>query len=251
MAEEKLSPELARLWRVATGSRLGRPASLDVDRVVRAAVDLADREGLVGVTLPKIASELGFTTMALYRHVGSKEELFGLMRDHAYGLAPDFSSDGEGWRDELRQWAHATAQVIRQHPWLAYLPVSGPPSGPNAIGWMDAGLRVLRDTGLGWGKKVGIVVLLSGYVRSASQLTLELEEGRRGSGRDQTQVEREYGRTLAKLVDPDRFPEAAKLFAAGAFESPPEPAADQPDPDFVFGLELILDGVAAAIDAAI
>ena len=63
---------------------------------------------------------------------------------------------------------------------------------------------------------------------------------------DQAQVEQAYGRALARLVDPARFPHAAQLFASDAFEASPDDVGDV-DHDFVFGLELILDGVAATI----
>lgn len=88
--DDKVPVGLARLWRLPTESRLGRPAELDVEQVVRAAVELADRDGLAGVTLAKVAKELGYTTMSLYRHVGSKEELLVLMGDAATGPARTF-----------------------------------------------------------------------------------------------------------------------------------------------------------------
>ncbi|MEV6367504.1 TetR/AcrR family transcriptional regulator [Micromonospora musae] len=239
---------LARLWRLPGESRLGRPAALDVDQVVRAAVALADRDGLPGVTLGKIAKELGVTSMSLYRYVGSKEELLVLMGDAATGPAPELPAGPGGWRAALHAWAYALRAVHARHAWLPHLPISGPPSGPNAISWMDACLTALRDTALDWGAKVGILTLLSGYVRNSSQLRVDMAEGRRESGLDQPQVEQEYGRALAGLVDAERFPEVAALFTSGLFEQPP---ADDPDQaDFDLGLDLILDGVAAAIHAA-
>jgi AcrR family transcriptional regulator len=248
MTEEKVPGELSRLWRLPAESRLGRPAGLDVERVVRAAVELADRDGLGGVTLLKVAQELDVTKMSLYRHVGSKGELFVLMGDLAIGPAPEVGSEG-GWRDGLRQWAHAHRAIYLRRPWMVHLPVSGPPGGPNAISWMDTLLRVLRDTGLDWGTKVGLLSLLGGYVRQASVVTQQLEEGRRDAGLDQIRVEQDYGRALASLVDPARFPDAAKLFASPVFAAPPENLADTPaDREFDFGLELILDGIAATIE---
>jgi AcrR family transcriptional regulator len=249
MTEEKVPDELSRLWRLPAESRLGRPAGLDVERVVRAAVELADRDGLGGVTLLKVARELGVTKMSLYRHVGSKGELFVLMGDLALGAAPEIGVEG-GWRDGLRQWAHANHAVYLRRPWMVYLPVSGPPGGPNAISWMDALLRVLRDAGLGWGTKVGLLSVLAGYVRQASVVTQQLEDGRREAGLDQVRVERDYGRALAGLVDPARFPDAAKLFASPVFMTPESGAGTPADEEFLFGLELILDGVAATIENA-
>ncbi|PSK98012.1 TetR family transcriptional regulator [Murinocardiopsis flavida] len=240
---------LGRLWRLPVGGRLGRPAELDVERVVRTAVDLARRDGLGGVTLAKVAKELGYTPMSLYRHVGSKDELFVLMGDFAYGAAPALDAVPGGWREGLRQWAIAMRAMYAEQPWLTVLPVSGPPSGPNAVDWMDACLRVLRDTGLGWGEKVGIQTVLSGYVRHMALMAQHFTEGIRDAGLEQAQVEQDYGRALAKLVDPGRFPDAAMLFASDLFESPSQHAGDGPlDEEFDFGLALILDGIAAEIE---
>lgn len=234
--------DLGRLWRLpTTSSRLGRPAELDVDRVVQAAVALADEEGLAGVTLQKVAQKLGFTKMSLYRHVGSKDELFELMTDHATGPAPAVEPTPT-WRDGVREWASAIRTRYAEHPWLIDMPTSGPPRGPNAISWMDAMLRVLRDTGLDLGTQAGVLNVVSGYVQHALVLTRQLEEGRRGTGLSQAEVEQNYGRALVALIDPRRYPDAARLFAAGVFE--PQQATD----DFTFGLELILDGIAAAIE---
>ncbi|MEV5834793.1 TetR/AcrR family transcriptional regulator [Nocardia sp. NPDC052112] len=250
MTDEAVPADLGRLWRLPASARLGRPAELDVDRVVRAAVDLADRSGLAAVTLLKVAEALGFTKMALYRHVGSKDELFELMADFAIGPAPDLGSAPIDWRAGLRQWAHAMRAVYAEHPWLPQIPISGPPRGPNTIGWLDAGLRALADTGLSWATKAGILMLASGHVRQSSLLTQDITEARRGTGLDEVQANRNYRRALAKLVDPDRFSEAAALLAGPLFETPPDADTDSDEQDFVFALELILNGVAAEIDRA-
>lgn len=250
VTDAEVPAELARLWRLSSGSRLGRPAALDVDRVVQTAVQLADRAGLAGVTLPKIAAELDVTSMSLYRYVGSKDELFVLMQDAATGPPPQLDVPAEDWRAGLRAWAVAQRLALHERPWVARLPVTGPPAGPNQIGWMDVALRVLRGTGLDWGAKLGVLTLVSGYVRQASLLADELAAGRRGSGMDQAAAERAYGRALAQLVDPQRFPEVAAMFASAPFETPPPEGYDDPatNPDFTFGLDRILDGVAAAIE---
>ena len=153
---EDIPAELRRLWGVPQSSTVGRPASLDVARVVHAAVDIADRKGIDAVTLPAVAKALGCTTMALYRHIGSKDELLVLMQDAAIGAPPVISTHEGGWRDGLRQWAAAEHGVYQRRPWLSRLPISGPPSGPSQIGWIDTALRILRDTGLEWGEKVEV-----------------------------------------------------------------------------------------------
>ncbi|SDD60998.1 TetR/AcrR family transcriptional regulator [Glycomyces harbinensis] len=244
MDEAEVPVELARLWRISSQSRLGRPARLDVGAVVDAAVALADREGLAAVTLPAVAEALGATKMSLYRHVGSKDELLVLMSDAAQG-APPAALDGTGpWRERLRAWALAQAEVLGRHPWLVQVPVTGPPSGPCGIAWFDAGLRTMRGTALEWGAKVGVVMLVSQYVSGAAELARGLEQGRSGTGMDQAAAEQAYGRAMAALVDPGRFPDVAALFASATFE---EARPDTGEHDFAFGLELILDGVAVAV----
>lgn len=233
----EIPADLRRLWRLPTSSRMGRPAELDVDRVVAAAVELADADGLDGVTLQKVAQALGVTKMSLYRHVGSKDELAELMFDHASGPVPDLAAD-LGWREGVRQWAAGIRARYAAHPWMADMPITGPPRGPNGIGWMDAMLRVLRGSGLDVATRLGVLSVVSGYLRNAIVQERQFE---RGSGVSQAEVEQDYSRALAGLVDPARFPDAAEMFTVGVLE--------QPTDEVAFGLELILDGVAATIAA--
>ncbi|MGC4760553.1 TetR/AcrR family transcriptional regulator [Micromonospora trifolii] len=237
---------LRRLWGMSESSRLGRPASLDVKAVVAAAVGIADRDGLDGVTLPKVAKSLGFTSMSLYRHVGSKDELLTLMADAALGPPPDI--DAPEWREGLRRWAVAHRAVLQRRQWLTRVPVAGPPSGPHQIAWMEAALAIMSGTLLDWAHKIGAMSLISGYVVQSVRQFSELAEGR-AEGQGQADAERDYGRALARLVNPDRFPEAARLFSSTLFEAPPSttPDAAIADADFSLGLELILDGIAVRI----
>jgi len=164
------------------------------------------------------------------------------MADFAVGDPPQVESTGD-WRAELTALAEANREVLMRHPWLVELPLSGPPAGPHAVAWMDAILRTLRGTGLDWGTKGGVLVLVSGYVRLACAQAIQLAEGRKGSGLSQAQAEQAYGKGLADLIDPERFPDAVGfLTSLGA----PEQAED---PEFAFGLDVLLNGVAALIDA--
>jgi AcrR family transcriptional regulator len=264
MAEEELPAAVRRLWRLADDGRLGRRPELDVDRVVRTAVELADRDGLNGVTLAKVAAPLGVTAMSLYRYVGSKDELFVLMGDFAVGPAPEATGEAEGWRNGLQGWALALRECLARRPWLVDLPLHGPPRGPHAVAWMEAALRALRDTGLSGEAKLGIQTMLAGFVHRSAQMSRQFAEGRVGTGMDQEQAERQYARLMAKLVDPERWPETARLFATDPFGSTAAPAeqdtaptggaaaqtASTGDPDFDFGLQVILDGIAAVIGNA-
>ncbi|KFU79846.1 regulatory protein, tetR family [Amycolatopsis lurida] len=243
MTDEGDAPAtLMRLWRRAERPTRGRPSVLDIDSVVAAAVDLADREGVANVTLASVAKDLGVTKMSLYRHIGSKAELLELMADFAIGDPPRVESTGQ-WRAELTRLAEANRDVLMKHPWLVELPLTGPPAGPHAVAWMDAILRTLRDTGLDWGTKGGILVLVGGYVRLACAQAIQLAEGRKGRGLSQAQAEQAYGKGLAALIDPERFPDAAGFLASGLGDS-------GQNSDFDFGLGVVLDGIAALVDAS-
>lgn len=242
-AGEDVPPELRRLWRLVTRARTGRPAGLDVERIVAAAVELADRNGIAGVSMTKVAESLGVTAMALYTHVGSKDQLLALMQDRASGLPPDPDPE-RGWQDGLMEWARALRRVYLAHPWLAELPILAPPLGPHQVAWMEAALQILEPTGLDWPEKLNTVDLLAGYVLQASRKAMELAAGRRARGVDRVHDERAYGRALGRLIDRERYPNVNALITSGLFErttSAPSDPVD--DPDFLFGLERLLDGI--------
>jgi hypothetical protein len=169
------------------------------------------------------------------------------MQDFAIGPPPEIATRPDQWREGLRQWARAERLLYQRSSWLARLPIAGPPIGPNAVAWMEAGLRILRGTGLDWAEKLGLLTLLNGYVRQASLLSQDLERGRSGSGLDEARTAQRYGRSLARLIDAGKFPEMARLLAARAFEPSRGRARDDPTAGFTFGLERILDGVSVAV----
>ncbi|MFI6485135.1 TetR/AcrR family transcriptional regulator [Nonomuraea sp. NPDC050663] len=250
MSDKGIPPDLRRLWRLPSGSVRGRPASLSVDIVVQAAVDLADDAGLAAVSLPKLAAVLGVTTMSLYKYVGSASELYVLMGDLASGRPPACDSDDESWRDGLWKWAHAQIQVYAAHPWLSQLPVTSPPGGPNAISWMDGFLAAMCKTGLDAKRKLAILAMLGNYVRSFAQVQASLDRGRTDKRQTRTETELQYSAAMAALVDPAEYPHAAQLFRGEPFESNSDSSRvpGEAYPEFRYGLTIILDGIAAAIE---
>ncbi len=240
---------LQRLWGVSSVVARGARPALSVDRIVAAAIELADEHGLAAVSMGRVAEHLGVSTMALYRHVASKDELLTLMVDGAAGPPPELPLDA-GWRTATDVWARALA--LRTRGWVVEVPISGPPLGPNSVAWMEAGLQALRDSGLGPLERVAVVTTLSGYVRQHTALLQDMHT--RSGGRAQHEIEFEWRRTLANLVDPERFPEVSAVLAMADLAADPgtpadgADAADSPDPaddpDFDFGLACILEGVA-------
>ncbi|MEV4187163.1 TetR/AcrR family transcriptional regulator, partial [Streptosporangium canum] len=133
MVDPERSTEL--LW--GTRSRRG----LSLERIVRAAIELADAEGLAAVSMRRVAERLGFTTMSLYRHVPGKAELVDLMRDEVMGGEPDAGADRRpGWRAELEAWARDGLALYRRHPWLAEPSGTRRVPGPNAVAGFERAL---------------------------------------------------------------------------------------------------------------
>lgn len=246
MNDNSVPAVFKRLWRLPSApQRLGRKSTLDVETVVSTAVRLADEGGLDAATLPKVAEQLGVTAMSLYRHVGSKHELLQLMMDAASEPRHTAIDSSSGWRDGLRLWAADLWALYQTRPWAPRVPVYSPPSGPHQIAWLERGLAQLAPTSLDWEEKLAALTLLSGFVRQSALLQQELTEGRE-VGQAQSDSEREYAAALHQLVEPDRFPQTAAMLASRALSSD-VPGADEPDKDFLTGLELVLDGLAARI----
>src|SRR5918993_882053 len=170
-----LPPVVRLLWGLRDGGRRGGPKPvLSLDRIVAAAVELADTDGLAALSMARLAEKLGFTTMSLYRYVGSKAELLVLALDAAIG-APPAQADADGdWRSRAEGGARALVGFYRTHPWTLDLPISGLPAGPNQLLWFDRGLAALAGTTLAEQEKASSVLLLANFVRSQARLSADL-----------------------------------------------------------------------------
>src|SRR5215212_7242206 len=131
MAEPEIPPLLEQLWGLRGPGRRGGPKpALSVERIVSAAMELADAGGLAALSMSRLAEKLGFTTMSLYRYVASKDDLLVLLLDVGLGPPPDTPLP-EGWRAGCQEWAWALLAVYRRHMWAVELPISALPAGPN------------------------------------------------------------------------------------------------------------------------
>ena len=229
-------------WGLAGGPRKGPKPGLALERIVVAGVRVAEAEGLGAISMNRVASELGVSTMSLYRYVGSKDELTELMVDAAYGTPMDQPRPGENWRGALSRWAWAQHHVLRGHPWVLRIPQSAPPTTPNQVAWLEAGLACLQETNLNEHEKLWAILLIGSYLRGEAALVAEINVGFRTSGITSPQAIASYGRLLTTLVAEQRFPALLSLVRAGVFEQEQEPSTE-----FRFGLERVLDGLEAFI----
>jgi AcrR family transcriptional regulator len=179
--ESGLPAAIEQLWGLrGTGRRGGPKPVLSLERIVAAAVALADEGGLAALSMSRLAEKLGFTTMSLYRYVASKDDLLVLMLDAAIG-PPPAAAAGSGWRAGVEGWARALRAGYGRHPWMVDLPISGLPAGPNQLVWFERGLGVLAATTLEPGERAASVLLLATYVRAQGRRVRRGGLGRRGA----------------------------------------------------------------------
>ena len=88
-------------------------------RIVAAAMAVADAEGLAGLSMRRVATEIGVATMSLYRHIADKDDLMLKMTDAAFGECRIPAHPPEGWRDQLELAARTLWAMFQRHPWLA------------------------------------------------------------------------------------------------------------------------------------
>ncbi|MGK5498646.1 TetR/AcrR family transcriptional regulator [Streptomyces sp. URMC 125] len=239
-----LPPGVETAWGLRERPGKGPRPGLSVDRIVDAAVKIADAEGLPAVSMGRVASALGVSTMSLYRYVASKEELLVLMQEAVLGQPPaeEAGPEPEDWRSALARWARAMREVLYRNLWLLRLPVTTPPTTPRALAWMERGLGCLRSTGLDAGEKLQVLLLVDGFVRNEARLAADLASAARAADSTVEEAMASYSRLLASLVDPRRFPEVGEVLKTGAMsDGGPE------DAEFAFGLERILDGIEALV----
>jgi AcrR family transcriptional regulator len=243
-AEAGIPGSIAAAWGVRERPHKGPKPALSLPRIVDAAVRVADAEGLDAVSMGRVAAELGAAPMSLYRHVSAKEALLELMVDAAWGDSPGPPAPGEGWRAGLSRWAWAMRASARHHPWAVRIPINGLPIMPREVVWFENALACLRDTGLTEARKASVIMLLAGYVRNLATTEADIEAAVRTSGLDPSAWMSSYADLLRRLTDPKRFPALTEFIASGVFD-----AADEPDDEFIFGLDRILDGIEALIAA--
>jgi AcrR family transcriptional regulator len=241
-----LPASIEAAWGLRERPHKGPKPALNLERIVQAAVLVAETDGLGAVSMSRVAAELGAATMSLYRYVAAKDELLALMVDAAYGDPPAALGPEEGWRAGLSRWAWAMRAAARRHPWALRIPISGLPVRPHEVAWFEEALTCLRDTGLAEAEKASVIMLLSGYVRNVGTLDADIEAAIRASGTTPQEWMASYGRMLTKVADPQRFPAISKFVAAGVFDT-----ADDPDDEFIFGLERLLDGIDALVRSRI
>ena len=239
-------PELPRAtalaWGVAATPQRGPRREMSIERIVEAAIDIADAEGLAGVSMSAVAARLGFSPMSLYRYVTAKDDLLLLMLEHAAGAPPPNVRRATDWRTGLAALHDALTDAYLRHPWVLDIPISGAPTTPNSAAWMDAGLAVLASTPLTYEERLAIVLHISGQARWYGTIYSAYARTARLLGETEEQTTVREDALYRRLITAEEFPALREAIDAGVFLAPDNP--------FVFALQRTLDGIAAYIDRA-
>ncbi|SDL86429.1 TetR/AcrR family transcriptional regulator [Microbacterium azadirachtae] len=233
---------IALSWGMAASPQRGPKREMSVERIVEAAVDLADREGLGAVSMAAVAKALGFTPMSLYRYVSAKDDLLLLMQEEASGAPalPDAGTEGGDWRGEAERLYRAQLEIYLAHPWLLSLPINGTPATPSTVAWMDAYLGAFADTPLDLDDRTAAMLAIMGQARWYGTVAAGYAEAARAGGLSVAEVGSREAALFLTLVDADAYPHTRAALEAGVMTSDRDSMA--------FGIVRLLDGIAAYID---
>jgi AcrR family transcriptional regulator len=242
---------LALLWGVQKQPTRGPKPGLSVEQIVRAAIELADAEGLAALAMRRVADRLGVGTMSLYTYVPGKAELLDVMLDTV--LAEVAAPDGVagGWRAKLEAYARELWAHYWRHPWV--LQVSGARAllGPNETALFEASLKAVSGIGLSGEQMVHVVALVGEYARGAAGRAVEAARAAQHTGVTDDRWWQDREAIFDKYFEASRYPTLASLAEAGTFQQSEgdldynlQRAVDS----FEFGLQRVLDGIQAFVE---
>ncbi|TDD20034.1 TetR/AcrR family transcriptional regulator [Nonomuraea diastatica] len=235
---------LALLWRTSErASRKGKP-ELSVDRIARAAIEVADAEGLQALSMRRVAERLGVGTMSLYTYVPGKPELLDVMLDTVYGETARPEDVPGGWRSRLEQIARANWALYLRHPWLLQVATSRPVLGPNVTAKYEYELRAIDGIGLTDLEMDSVITLITGFVHGAARGAVEAAQAETRTGMTDEQWWAAHSPFFGRIADVDRYPTATRVGQAVGEELN---AAYNPEHAFAFGLQRVLDGIEALV----
>ena len=226
------------LWDRVEPPTRGRKPRFTLAQVVGAAVDVADADGLDGVTMRKVATELGVGAMSLYTYVPGRDELLSLMVERAYGEL-DLPAPTAPWREAIVTYAESHLAMYAAHPWLLEVNRWRLPLSPHVLDAQEAGLRAFEDTPLAATEIVGIMQLVDTFVHGLARDSV-LENAQRQAGAlSQDDYWMAQGSFWETHFDVERYPAMTRAWIAGGFDS------DLTEPGEA--LAPMLDAVARAI----
>jgi AcrR family transcriptional regulator len=201
---------------------------LSRERVLRAAIGLADETGIEALSMRKLGQELGVEAMSLYNHVANKDDILGGMVDIVVGEI-ELPAKGADWKAAIRRTAKSAYEVLLAHPWAANLVLSGPGLSYARLRYMDGILGCLREGGFSAEMSDHAYHALDSHIMGFTLWQVGISAGLANI----SSVE-----DFLRELDQDAYPHLAEH--AQQHMKARDPGDEG---EFAFGLDLILDGL--------
>ncbi|AEF41514.1 TetR/AcrR family transcriptional regulator [Hoyosella subflava] len=212
--------------------RLGKAerAPLSRERIVTAAIALADEKGETGVTMRAVAARLSVEAMSLYNHVTGRENLLDGMVDAVFSEI-ELPAAGSDWKTAMRERAHSSRAALLRHPWAVGLMDSRSQPGPETLRHHDAVLGALLGGGFAIEMAGRAISVIDSYIYgfALQELSLPFTSA--------AELDEVAGDILRDLPD-DTYPHLTAIIADRASGQ-----GYDTDDEFEFGLSLILDAL--------
>ena len=205
-------------------------APLTRQRVLEAAVTLADENGIESLTMRELGLRLGFEAMSLYNHVANKDDILDGMVDRVVSEI-DLPSDAADWKEAMRLRAISAQSVFSRHPWASALIDSRESSGPERLRYFDWMIGTLREAGFSLEMAAHALSVLDSYIYGFARQALGMTSG--GDAEPEEMAE-----AFLQAIPADDYPHLREMVVEYGMAS----GYDE-DAEFGFGLELILDGL--------
>jgi len=210
---------------------------LNRDRVLGAAIALADAGGIESLTMRRLGEELGVEAMSLYNHVANKDDLLDGMVDDVFSEI-DLPSGTADWRTAMRERAISAREVLSRHPWATALMDSRTAPGPATLRHHDTVIGTLREAGFSIELAAHAFSALDSYTYGFAMQEAALPF-------DTAEETAEVAEMILAQLPADEYPHLTEL----TIEHVLKPGYDYGD-EYEFGLDLILDGLERAREAA-
>ena len=221
----------------ATTRAAARRTPLSRERVLQAAVALADDAGIDSLSMRRLGQELGVEAMSLYHHVANKEDLLDAMVDVVFSEI-DLPSSQDTWKTAMRRRAVAVRSALARHPWAIGLMESRTSPGPATLRHHDAVIGCLRDGGFSIAQVAHAFSVIDSYIYGFALQERSLPFN---TPEETTQL----AQAMLAHFPTDEYPHLSEL----TLEHVLQPGYDYAD-EYEHGLELILDGLERTADQA-
>jgi AcrR family transcriptional regulator len=213
-----------------------RRAPLTRDRVLRAAIALADETGLETLTMRRLGQELGVEAMSLYNHIANKDDLLDGIVDAVTSQIEVPSAESD-WKEAIRRTAISSHDVFVRHRWACSLMMRRARVSPDRMRWMEAVLRTFRDAGFSADMTHHAYHAIDSHITGFTlwQVSMPFET-------KEELVDMAEG--LLKEIPVDQYP-----YVIEHAEQHLAPSSPDGKTEFEFGLDLILDGLERLRDA--